>query len=236
MRPEQIHNRRRIIEISYEAGVGHLGSTLSAVDIIEAVFSVKKPEEKFVLSNGHAASALYAVLERYGLLKDPDIKKLGVHPDRDPALGIEVSTGSLGQGLPIAVGMALADRTKNVYCCISDGECAEGSVWESLRVAYEQKLNNLKLIVNANGFGGYGKVDMPRLVTSIQSFGWDLVEVDGHDLGTLTIALRVKTISSTVIFAYTNVDQLPFLNGLSAHYHTMSTDDYELALAQWSKY
>lgn len=234
MRPEQITNRRRVVEISYEAGASHLGSALSAVDIIEAIYSVKKPDEKFVLSNGHAASALYAVMERYGLLHDPHIEELGVHPNRNLDLGIEISTGSLGQGLPIAVGMALADRSKNIYCCVSDGECAEGSIWEALRIAHEQKLNNLKMVVNANGYGGYSEVDINRLITSIQSFGWIVVEIDGHDLECLASALRLVTTKPTVIIAHTNVNQLPFLTGLSAHYHSMSAEDYELALGKWS--
>ncbi len=220
--------------MSYKAKVAHLGSALSVVDIVEAVFSIKEPKDKFVLSNGHAATALYAVMERYGLLENPSIDELGVHPDRNLNLGIEVSTGSLGQGLPIAVGMALSDRTRNVYCCVSDGECAEGSIWEALRIARELKLGNLRLVVNANGYGGYGEIDINRLVISMQSFGWNLVGVDGHDLESLVVALRSETTDPTIIFAYTNVEQLPFLNGLSAHYHTMSADDYELALARWS--
>ena len=234
MKVEQIQNRRRIIEMTYEAGVAQLSSTLSAVDIIEAVYAIKRPGEKFVLSNGHAAIALYAVMERYGLLADPKVAKLKIHPDRNPEIGIEVSTGSLGQGLPIAAGMALANREKNVYCCISDGECAEGSIWESLRIAVETNLTNLKIIVNFNGFSAYRETEARRLIAGIQSFGLNLIETDGHDLGCLSSALGVKTIRPLVIFAYTRVDQLPFLSGLSAHYHVMSESDYKLALTTWS--
>lgn len=236
MNSEQILNRRRIIELSYEANTTHIGSALSVVDIIEAVYAVKMPVEKFVLSNGHAATALYAVMERYGLLNEPSINKLGVHPDRNPDIGIEVSSGSLGQGLPIAVGMALADRTRNIYCCVSDGECAEGSIWEAMRVSANERLTNLKLVVNANGYGGYGEVDTKRLAISMQSFGWNLVEVDGHDLDSLTAALRLKTIRPVVVFAHTRVDELSFLSGLSAHYYKMTAEDYQLALKQWSKH
>lgn len=220
--------------MSYEARVAHLGSALSAIDIIEAIYSVKKPNEKFVLSNGHAASALYAVMERYGLLHDPHIEELGVHPNRNLDLGIEISTGSLGQGLPIAVGMALADRSKNVYCCVSDGECTEGSIWEAVRIAAKEKLTNLKMIVNANGYGGYDEVDTDRLTVSLQSFGLNLIEVDGHDIDSLRTALLLRTVKTLIIFAHTRVDELPFLRGLPAHYHKMTKEEYELALKLWS--
>lgn len=223
-----------MVEMSYEAGVAHLGSALSAIDIIEAIFSVKAPSDKFVLSNGHAASALYAVMERYGLLKQPNLDILGTHPDRNVELGIEVSSGSLGQVLPIAVGMALANRERSVFCSISDGECAEGSIWEAIRIAAEEKLTNLKIIVNANGFGGYGDVDTNQLATSLQSFGLNLVEIDGHDIDGLKTALLLRTIKPVIVFAHTRVDELPFLQGLSAHYHKMTKEQYELALQLWS--
>lgn len=236
MKSEQINNRRRIVELTYEANASHLGSALSVVDIIEAVYSVKKGGERFVLSNGHAASALYAVMERYGLIKDADLNELGIHPDRNPEIGIEVSSGSLGQGLPIAVGMALADRNKNVYCCVSDGECAEGSVWEAIRLAAKEKLTNLKIIVNANGYGGYEDIDTRQLAISLSSFGLNLIEVDGHDLESLESVLRLKTIKPVIIFAHTKVDELPFLNGLSAHYYKMTEEDYQQALDIWSNH
>lgn len=234
MLSEQILNRRRVIEMSYEAGASHLGSALSMVDIVEAVYGVKKSNEKYVMSNGHAASALYAVMERYGLLKNPKLDVLGIHPDRNVELGIEVSSGSLGQGLPIAVGMALANRERNVYCSVSDGECAEGSIWEAIRITSKERLTNLKIIVNANGYGGYGEVDTNQLVTSLQSFGLNLVEVDGHDIESLKSALQIKSIKPVIVFAHTRVDELPFLQGLPAHYHKMTREQYELALQLWS--
>lgn len=234
MLSEQIFNRRRVIEMSYEAGASHLGSALSMVDIVEAVYGVKESDEKYVMSNGHAASALYAVMERYGLLKNPKLDVLGIHPDRNVELGIEVSSGSLGQGLPIAVGMALANRERNVYCSVSDGECAEGSIWEAIRITSKERLTNLKIIVNANGYGGYGEVDTNQLVTSLQSFGLNLVEVDGHDIDSLKSALQIKSIKPVIIFAHTRVDELPFLQGLPAHYHKMTREQYELALQLWS--
>src|SRR3990167_2725344 len=165
---EQKKLRIRILELSNESHLSHLGSCLSAVDLIDAIYKIKKKDEKFILSNGHAGIALYSVLEKYGYFKNPnDIKKLNIHPDMNIKHGIYVSTGSLGQGLPIALGMALADRKKNIYCMLSDGECAEGSIWEALRVANENKLYNLKIIINANGWGAYDKINLVSLIKRI---------------------------------------------------------------------
>lgn len=161
---------RRVVEISYKMRLSHVGSCLSALPIIADIYEQKKPDEKVVISNGHAHLAHLVVrankremdlvieqsktseniIEKY-------MEEFGVHCDR--RAGCDVSTGSLGHGIGIAVGMALADRSKNVYCLISDGECAEGSVWEALRVASENKLKNLKVYLNANGWGAYRKVD-----------------------------------------------------------------------------
>ena len=111
--PEQKTTRRRILEISHEKNLSHIGSCFCSVDLINAVYKVKNKEEKFILSNGHAGIALYVILEKNGFLKNSDIEKLNVHPDRNPKFGIDVSTGSLGQGLPIALGMAISDKNKN---------------------------------------------------------------------------------------------------------------------------
>src|SRR3989344_5348178 len=117
---EQKYHRKRILEISHEAKTSHLGSCLSVIDIISAIYKVKKKNEVFVLSAGHAAVALYVILEQHNFMKNPSLKNLHVHPDRDTSQGIYVSTGSLGQGLSIAVGIALAVKEKkdNVYCII----------------------------------------------------------------------------------------------------------------------
>lgn len=235
MNYEQNKLRRRILEISHEAGVAHVGSALSNVDIIEAVYQVKIKGEKFILSNGHAAAALYAVLESRGLLLDPKINELGVHPERNPLLDIEVSTGSLGQGLPIAVGMAMGDRTKRTFCCVSDGECAEGSIWEGLNIASKYHLNNLIIVVNANGYAGYQEVNPELLIPAFQAFGCDVIDVDGHDINELIEALTIKTDSPLVVFARTRVDHLPFLTGLDAHYKKISNDDMETTEKIWPK-
>ncbi len=230
---EQKKLRKEILELSYASNLAHLGSCLSSIDLIDAIYKIKKTDEKFVLSNGHAGIALYTVLKKHGYFKDFDsIKKLHIHPDINMQHDISVSTGSLGQGLPIAVGMALADRKKNVYCMMSDGECTEGSVWEALRVIHEQNLINLKVIINANGWSAYDKVNLPYLVKRIKAFGFAINKVDGHDSKSIVKVLKLKSKTPAVTFAYTSVGQFPFLKGQDAHYYVMQKNDYEFAMKE----
>ncbi|MEK7450489.1 MAG: 1-deoxy-D-xylulose-5-phosphate synthase N-terminal domain-containing protein [Patescibacteria group bacterium] len=224
--------RRRIIEISYGKNLSHLGSCLSSVDIIDMIYKIKHKEDKFVLSNGHAGIALYAVLEKNGLIKNlKALEKLYIHPDRNPKIGIDVSTGSLGQGLPIALGLALSNKQRNAYCIISDGECTEGSIWESLRIATDYKIRNLKIVVNANGWGAYGSISTNTLLKRLRAFGCTVTDVDGHNKKALLRILRKKSRNKPlVIFAKTKVEQFNFLRGQDAHYYKMSKKDYNKAL------
>ncbi len=228
---EQKELRIRILELSHESNLSHLGSCFTAVDLIDAVYKTKKKDEKFILSNGHAGLAWYAVLEKYGYFKDPKIiKKLNIHPDRNIKHDIYVSTGSLGQGLPIALGMALADRQKNIYCMISDGECTEGSIWEALRVGWEKKVQNLRLILNANGWSAYNTVDLSDLAKRIKAFGYEIRKVDGHDSKQILESLKKSHDKNpSLLFAHTSVEQFPFLKGQDAHYYVMKDEDYILA-------
>ena len=204
--------KRRILDISYKHKLSHLGSCLSALDIIQDIYNTKKDDEPFILSQGHAGLALYVVMEAIfpRVNAEEFLEVMGIHPERGLDINIDefidCSTGSLGQGLPIAVGMALADRTKNVYCLISDGECAEGSIWEALKIAYEQKLTNLKIYVNTNGFSGYGRTDKHELLKRLTAFD---VPFEWNE---------------------TNVDYLPFLAELDGHYKVMTAEEYQLAL------
>lgn len=195
---------RRIIDISYKKGLSHLSSCLTAVKLIDHIYLVKKHDEPFILDNGHAGLALYVVLEKFHF-KDAEalVDKHGVHPNRDEQDLIYCSTGSLGQGLPIAVGMALANRTQNVYVLTSDGAMAEGSNWEALRVAGEQRLENLRITVNANGQSALKKVDTDLLDTRMQYFYPSLV---------------AKT---------SMLDYPDYLNGIGGHYHTLTEDQYK---------
>lgn len=231
LKAEQKETRKRILQISHQSKLSHLGSCLSSIDLIDVVYQIKKKKEKFVLSNGHAGVALYVILEKNGLIDGASLEKLHVHPDRNPKLSIDVSTGSLGHGLPIAVGMALADRFKNVYCLISDGETYEGSIWESLRIASEQKLVNLRIILNANGWGAYNPIKLRDLPNRFKAFGYEVISVDGHDLNKLTRIFRKRSKNKPIlIFAKTDVEQLPFLKGQDAHYYIMKDEDYNLAM------
>ncbi len=163
--------KRRIIEISYKNNLSHLGSCLTAVDIIKEIYDIKKPDEKFVLSCAHSSLALYVVLEYYNKGNAEELfEKHGVHCNRDIEHDIWVSGGSLGHGIPISVGMALADRTKNIYVLCSDGELNEGSCYEALEVAEEQKLSNLKIYINCNGYGAFKSIDKDHLVDRCRAF------------------------------------------------------------------
>lgn len=228
---DQKKTRLRILELSYNSNLSHIGSCLSAIDLIDAVYKIKKPQEKFILSNGHAGIAFYAILEKNGLIKNQQItEKLNIHPDRNPDLEIPVSSGSLGQGLPIAVGMAIANPKKRVFCMISDGECAEGSIWEALRIANEKQVGNLKIIVNYNGWGGYGKISL-SLIERFLGFGYEVKKINGHDEKAINRTLKLNSRNKpTIIFAMTCSNQFSFLKGQDAHYSIMTQEKYEEAI------
>lgn len=228
---QQRYLRKRILEISYQSNLSHLGSTLSCVDLIEAVYQIKKDSDKFVLSNGHAGIALYVVLEKRGILSEELIKTLNIHPDRNLQYGIHVSTGSLGQGLPIALGMAIGNRKINVYCCVSDGESTEGSIWESLRIAVDLKIDNLKIILNANGWGAYDPIPTMQLYKKLKAFNCYIIRTNGHSISEVKKALKTKvTNKPLLVFAHTIVNHFSFLKDQDAHYYVMREEDYKLAL------
>jgi transketolase len=202
-----VNLKKRILEIAYKHKLGHLGSYLSAADIVDEIYKNKNPEDIFILSSGHAALALYAALEKYeGKDAEELFLKHGGHPHRDEENGIYCSTGSLGLGITVAVGRALANKNRKVHVLISDGESAEGSIWESLRFIKENNLPNIEVYVNVNGYAAYDKVDVKYLVD------------------------RLKVFLPTINIRYTSVNQYPFLRGLNAHYHVMSEEDYKITL------
>ena len=199
--------KQRILEIAYKHKLSHLGSYLSAVNIIDEIYESKNPNDIFILSSGHAALALYVILEKYeGKNAEELFLKHGGHPHRDEENGIYCSTGSLGLGITVAVGRALADKNRKVHVLISDGESAEGSVWEALRFIQESNLTNIEVYVNVNGYAAYDKVDTKYLVD------------------------RLEVFLPSINIRYTNVNQYPFLRGLNAHYHVMSEEDYKSTL------
>lgn len=195
---------KRCIELTYKHHLTHLGSVLTSVGIIDKLYLAKNQGDKFVLSSGHAFVAHAVVLEKNGKGDADDlVARHGTHPNRDTLSTIWVSTGSLGQGLPIAVGMAIADPAHDVYVLISDGEMAEGSMWEALRIAGELRLENLKIVVNANGFSALGRVDVDLLDTRMQMFYPSLV-------------------LKTDMFKYPE-----WLQGLEAHYLALNEEQYK---------
>jgi transketolase len=183
----------RIIEISKKHHLSHLGSNLTAIDILDEIYTKKKDDELFILSCGHAGLALYVILEKYyGFNAEYLYLKHGTHPHRDLEDKIYCSTGSLGMGLGIAVGMALADRLKNIYCLISDGESFEGSIYEAANVIKKYNITNLKVYCNFNRFSAYDKVE--------DWMAWNLIH--------LFPGIEMR---------YTNVEDYG-LKGISAHY------------------
>jgi len=202
---------QRIISVSKKLGLTHLSSNLTAANAIEAVYETKEKDEKFILSNGHAALSLY-------LITHPDDDEClpiqeNIHADRKWA---DCSTGSLGHGLGIAVGMALANRDKNVYCMISDGESMEGSIYEALRIAADLKLTNLKVVCNANGYGAYSKIDLNKLMTIFRSLGWGIWPAE-DDKESIKMGLNTRVDDIPVMVFNKTTAPEPY-NSIGGHY------------------
>ncbi len=160
--------RLRLLDQCYKYGKHHIGSAFSTLPILHEIYEEMDRSDKVVLSNGHSAAALYIALEAYrGHDSSTLFETMGDHPKRNIDLDVHCSTGSLGMGVTVAVGMALASPEKKVYCVISDGECAEGSVWESIRFANWHSLKNLKLYFNINNFAAYDEIDGSKLSKEI---------------------------------------------------------------------
>ena len=155
----------RIKQISIKHGLSHVGSNMTCADIINDIYYLKKDDETFVLSCGHSSLALFAVLElHYELDAEKLYLKHGTHPNRDLRDKIEVSTGSLGMGFIISIGMALANRNKDVYVLLSDGEIFEGAVYEGANVMRKYNITNLKVYVNWNGYTAYAETkETPKI-------------------------------------------------------------------------
>ncbi len=203
-----------IIEMLTEAGSGHPGGSLSAIDLISTLYHHKlrvRPEEpswaerdRFVLSKGHGVPAQYVVMADLGYFERDKLwtlRKLGSplqgHPCKHWLPGVDTSTGSLGQGLSIAQGMALASRLDGdkyrVYCMMGDGETQEGQVWEGAMSARKYKLDNLCVIMDYNKaqIDGYTRdvMDLEPLADKWKAFGWHVITIDGHDYGQIIDAL-----------------------------------------------
>ncbi len=261
LRQMSLNVRRTIIEQSFRAGVGHIGSCLSIVEILAALYGVvllgegddDPDRDRFILSKGHAALALYAALYEAGRLDACELDTyctdgtmLGGHPDHE--LGaIELSTGSLGQGLPVGAGMALGARLSNspsrVFVLLSDAECNEGAVWEAAMFAAHHGLGNLVAIIDANGQQALGRtgevLDMEPLPARWSAFGWDAHEVDGNDPEALAAHLEALDAVANGGKPHVLIARTTFGKGVSYmegqihwHYWPMSEKLYAQALSE----
>jgi transketolase len=250
--------RRIVIEQSKRANVGHIGSALSIADILAALYggvldlSNDHPQrDRLVLSKGHAALALYAALELTGRLPREttgtycaDGTLLGVHPERELD-GVDFCTGSLGHGLPIAVGAALAarmqDSSRRVFVVMSDAELNEGSVWEAAMFAAHHDLANLVLILDLNGQQAMGYtrdvLDLDAPAQRWRAFGWDVHELDGHDTGGMRA--RIEDLDFRAGAPHVLIAQTTFGKGVSFmqntidwHYLPMTDEQYAQALSE----
>lgn len=212
---KMIDLKKKILEVSAKANEGHIASAFSIMDILwvlyDKILSVnpKKPNDPsrdiFILSKGQASLGLYAILAEKGYFNKKTLESfceynsiLGGHPDRNKVPGVEASTGSLGHGMPIAVGVALGfkikDKKQKIFVLIGDGECNEGTIWESALLASHYKLDNLCCIIDYNH-----STDRALLIGSIEdkfrSFGWKCLSIDGHNHKEIEKALKTKHIN-----------------------------------------
>ncbi len=253
--------RKHVVNMIFEAGSGHPGGSLSCVDIIAVLYfhqmrinptELKAGErDRFILSKGHAAPTLYAALAERGYFpvnKLHSLRKIGGllqgHPDTKIP-GVEVSTGSLGQGLSISCGIALAEKIdkkdSRVYTLLGDGECDEGQVWEAAILASHYKLDNLTAIIDRNGLQIDGPTEKVLSLEPIagkwKEFGWNVIEIDGNEIAEIIDAfdetLQIKG-KPTVIIAHTLKGKgVSFMEWICAfHGKGLNKDEMKIALQE----
>jgi transketolase len=251
--------RMHVLDMVNYAQSSHIGASYSIVEILVTLYSnilkinPKDPDnsnrDKFILSKAHASCALYAILAESNFFPLETLKKYYVdggvlpgHLDKESAPGIEHSMGSLGHGLPFGVGLSYANKIDHnkgqIYVLIGDGECNEGSIWESAMFAGHHKLNNLTVIVDYNKIQSFGRVDE---VMSLEPFGekwtsfnWEVHEIDGHDFEQLITVLELKSTKPKVIIAHTIKGKgVSFMeNKLEWHYKSPNPEQYDEALKE----
>ena len=242
--------RKRLLQMHFESGVGHIGGNLSALDAILIVFhEYLSADDKFVLSKGHSAGALYIALWSMGRLQEQDLKLfhkdntlLAGHPPAKGIADIPFATGSLGHGLSLAAGTAMGFKLKNndaqVVCVTSDGEWQEGSTWEALIFACHHKLNNLTVLVDHNNLQGFGSTNdvasMSPLWDRIQGFEVDLQVIDGHDPDAIRTALASEQHRLRIIILRTVKGRgVSFMeNRMDSHYLPLTKDQFQSAIKE----
>lgn len=222
--------RKKVFIQAYHAGGGHMGAAFSVADIISVLYfddvlkydasnPLWEERDKFIMSKGHASYALYAVLARAGFFSEDELyhvgqtgSRFGGHPKMHDIPGVEASTGALGHGLSFAIGIAYANKTDNknshVYVVLGDGECQEGSVWEGALSAPTLELDNLTVIIDHNKLQAMDALEnivhMQPFADKWKTFGWNVVEIDGHNCTQIKEALLTRSKGKpTVIIAHT---------------------------------
>jgi len=242
--------RKRLLQMHFESGVGHIGGNLSALDAMLIVFhEFLRPQDRFILSKGHSAGALYTALWSTGRLGDEDLKLfhkdntlLAGHPPAAGIADIPFATGSLGHGLSLAAGTALGIRLKGgdarVICLTSDGEWQEGSTWEALIFASHHMLANLTVLVDHNNLQGFGTTaevaSMSPLWERLKGFEVDLQVIDGHDTDAIRGALaRASETTRIVVMRTVKGKGVSFMeNRMDSHYLPLSEEQYRAAIAE----
>ncbi len=254
--------RRQIIDMTYETGKtgAHLGGSLSIVELLSGLYTgvirykSESPDwegrDRVVLSKGHAAMALYSAMAEAGIISEEELatfkkdgSRLGGHPSLNGLPGIEFASGSLGQGLSLGVGVSLALQRKNntesrVFVFLGDGECDEGSVWEAAASASHYKLNNLYAVVDANAiqYDGFTNevLDMSPFENKWSDFGWDVLSINGHDVGEVLDAYSHKSDKPVAIVAHTVKGKgISFMeNNWNYHNAALSKALYEQAIQE----
>ncbi len=254
--------RRRDLQAVYEAGAGHIGGEMSVTDLLTALYfhtmsvnpvSPQDPgRDRLVLSKGHTALALYIVLSEKGFIPKEEIStflkhgsRLNGHPNRVKVPGVETNTGPLGHGLPIAVGMAKAAKLNRAdwrtFVITGDGEMQEGSNWEAIMAAAQFKLDNLTLIIDHNRLQQGARLadtnGLAPLSPKLESFGWAVEEIDGHNMEEICRALSPETVTAgkpKCIVAHTNKGQgISFMSDNVAWHHKVpNAEQYKQAMAE----
>jgi len=253
--------RKSIVKMNAKAFASHSGTALSTVDILSCLyFKIMNIDEnnpnlvnrdKFILSKGHGSSALYATLSEKGFFDKKLLEGFYIdggllpgHLDKEAVPGVEVSSGSLGHGLSIGIGMAIANKVdkldNNVYVMCGDGELNEGSVWEAIMFAPQNKLNNLTLIIDYNKLQGYGKtnevINLEPLNEKLKAFNWDVIEINGHDFDEIEQSLNKITNKPKAIIAHTIKGKgVSFMeNEFVWHYKSPNQEQLKQALEELS--
>ena len=254
--------RKGIIEAVYSAKSGHPGGSLSCADILTVLYfnqmniDEKKPDDpnrdRLVLSKGHASPALYSVLAEKGYFDKELLKtfrKIGSnlqgHPDMKKVPGVDMTTGSLGQGLSAAVGMAIASKMDkagcDIYCIMGDGEIEEGQVWEATMAASKNKLDNLCVIIDNNNLQIDGEIEkvggMNNITEKFQSFGFNTINIDGHNIDSIidacTTAKQTKGKPTVIIAKTVKGKGVSFMeNQAGWHGKAPNEEQYNLAMEE----